>query len=493
MWFVIAVICSLFLLQGLFKAPRRRFRLRSPDSRPSSDRPFSPHSQPSPHSQRQKPDSIAAFRSKKKLPDNLVVTEEFQKAFDLIEKTNSCAYITGKAGTGKSTLLTWFRQNTRKNCVVLAPTGIAAITVEGATINSFFGFPPRLIQKSSIRMDENRRPLFQHLEMIVIDEISMVSPAVMDNIDYSLRLHRQSTRPFGGVQLIFFGDLYQLPPVITIDQAAYFEAQFGGIYFFNARVFSEIKLAYLELQTIFRQKDERFKQALNNIRDNTVTAEDLDLINSRCQPHPDHDSSLPLTLTTTNKIADLISEAKMCELSGKEYIFPAQTQGVLDRSACPADLRLALKLGARVILLKNDPQKRWVNGSMGTVSKISDSGISVEINGSVYPLDRVTWEMIGYRYHTGANNIESMVVGSFSQFPVKAAWAITIHKSQGLTLERIIVDLGARAFAHGQTYVALSRCTTLEGLILSRPISRRDIILDPKVRNFIRSQTPMIP
>jgi ATP-dependent DNA helicase PIF1 len=474
MWLLIAVICSLFLLQVVFKAPHRILP-------------------PALHSRRRKRSSTAAFQSKKKLPDNLVITKEFQKAFDLLEKTNSCAYITGKAGTGKSTLLTWFRQNTRKTCVVLAPTGIAAITVEGATINSFFGFPPRLIQKSGIRMDENRRPLFQRLEMIIIDEISMVSPAVLDNIDYSLRLHRQSTRPFGGVQLIFFGDLYQLPPVITNDQAAYFEAQFGGIYFFNARVFSEIKLAYLELQTIFRQKDERFKQALNNIRDNTVRGEDLDLINSRYQPQLVHAARpVPLTLTTTNKIADSISEAKMSELSGKEYIFPAQIRGGIDPSACPADLRLALKLGARVILLKNDPQKRWVNGSMGTVNKINDSGISVEINGSVYPIDRVTWEMIGYRYQSGAEKIEAMVVGSFSQFPVKAAWAITIHKSQGLTFERIIVDLGARAFAHGQTYVALSRCTTLEGLILSRPISRKDIILDPKVRNFIRAQTPMI-
>jgi len=478
MWLLIAVISSLFLLKRLYKGPpRRRFH---------------------PPSHRKTP---TTFRSKKRLPDNLVITEEFQKAFDLMEKTPSCAYITGKAGTGKSTLLTWFRQNTRKHCVVLAPTGIAAITVEGATINSFFGFPPRLIRKTSIRPDENRRPLFQRLEMIIIDEISMVSPAVLDGIDYSLRLHRQCTRPFGGVQLIFFGDLYQLPPVISKDQAAYFEAQFGGIYFFNALVFREINFAYLELQTIFRQKDQQFKQALNNIRDNTVTTEDLDLINSRYHPQPVPASAhppltlatnIPLTLTTTNKLADSISKAKMSELSGKEYIFPAKIQGGIDPSAYPADLLLTLKRGARVILLKNDPQKRWVNGTMGVVTQISDSGISVEISGSVYPLDRATWEVIEYRYHSGSNNIEATVAGSFSQFPVKAAWAITIHKSQGLTFERIIVDLGDGAFVHGQTYVALSRCTSLEGLILTKPVRRKDIILDAKVRNFIRAQTAVV-
>ena len=218
MWIFIAVVAALLLLQGLFKTPRCRRRLLSPDS----------------PGRKLSPKAATVFRSKKKLPDNLVITEEFQKAVDLMEKS-PCAYITGKAGTGKSTLLTWFRQNTRKNCVVLAPTGLAAITVEGATINSFFGFPPQLIQKTTIRPDENRRSLLQHLEMIIIDEVSMVRPDVLDGIDYSLRLHRQSTRPFGGVQLIFFGDLYQLPPVISADQVDYFEARFGGIYFLTRR------------------------------------------------------------------------------------------------------------------------------------------------------------------------------------------------------------------------------------------------------------------
>ena len=240
-----------------------------------------------------------------------------------------------------------------------------------------------------------------------------------------------------------------------------------------------------------------------------MTAEDLDLINSRYQPplarapqHPTSHHPAPqhptphhpgLTLTTTNKMADAISRAKMSQLSGKEFVFPAIIQGKIEPPAYPADQFLTLKPGARVMLLKNDPQKRWVNGTMGIVSQINDAGISVEINGSSYPLERATWEVIEYRYHPAGNNIRAMVAGSFSQFPVKAAWAITIHKSQGLTFDRITVDLGAGAFAHGQTYTALSRCTSLDGLVLTKPVRRKDIILDDKVKNFIRAQKDFIP
>jgi ATP-dependent DNA helicase PIF1 len=429
------------------------------------------------------------FTPQTPLPDNLVITAEFQRILDVMEHTGKCAYITGKAGTGKSTLLTYFRQTTRKRCVVLTPTGVAALTVEGATINSFFGFPPRLLESKNIPLDKHKQPLYQALELIIIDEVSMVRPDVLDAIDYSLRLHRQSIRPFGGVQLIFFGDLYQLPPVVSQDLAGYFDAHFGGVYFFNARVFRELDLTCLELQTIFRQKNEQFKEALNRLREGVVHDGDLALINSRYQPQfvPAPDDRR-LTLTTTHHQAERISRERLLALSGPEHIYRAVVKGRVDQASFPTDPRLSLKPGAQVMLLKNDPQMRWVNGSMGIIRKLSAFELSLEIKGSVYKLSPATWEVMEYRYHTAEKKILTIAVGSFSQFPVKPAWAITIHKSQGLTFDQLIIDLGTGAFEHGQVYVALSRCRSLDGIVLTKPLQRRDIIVDERVKEFIQAK-----
>lgn len=421
----------------------------------------------------------------KKRP-RLLITEEFQQAFHLMENTSSCVYITGKAGTGKSTLLTWFRQQTKKRLVILAPTGIAALNVNGATIHSFFRFLPQVVEPGDIRLDPERVHLFRQLDAIVIDEVSMVRADVMDGIDHALKLHRSNDLPFGGVQMIFFGDLYQLLPAVGRDLTGYFRSRFGGICFFNARVFDRVKLNYIQLQTIFRQKDDAFKHLLNSVRENNISDEQLALLNTRCIPgHAPAAGDLRLTLTTTNKVADAINTGRMANLPGKSHRFEAAIDGNIDINACPADACLVLKKGAQVMLLKNDPEKRWVNGSLGRVVRIGRDKITVRIGKRSYPVERTTWEVVEYKYDRKKQKINPDTAGSFTQFPLRPAWAMTIHKSQGRTFDQVIIDLGPGAFTHGQTYVALSRCTSLDGIILKTPIRREDLILDPGVKKFI--------
>jgi len=374
---------------------------------------------------------------------------------------------------------------------MLAPMGIAAIKVEGATINSFFHFPPKIIDNRNIFPDRKRQELFKRLEMIIIDEVSMVRADIIDGIDYSLRINRQNNAPFGGVQMIFFGDLYQLAPVIVGNGLKqYFERHYGGVYFFNARVFTKLDFQYLELQIIFRQKDEQFKNILNSVRENKISASELAVLNKQYQPgHTYEENDLHLTLTATNKVMESINRERMENQPGKEYRFQAIITGNMDPSSYPTDPVLVLKQGAQIMLLKNDSKKRWVNGSLGRISQISNSAIWVEINGSSYFLERANWEVIEYAYNSKEKKIDAVVKGSFSQFPIQAAWAMTIHKSQGQTFNSIVIDLGNGAVSHGQTYVALSRCTSLEKIILKSPIRKRDIILDENVKQFIHSKT----
>ncbi|TWJ00831.1 UvrD-like helicase family protein [Mucilaginibacter frigoritolerans] len=430
------------------------------------------------------------FIGKNKLPEGLIITDEFNKAFDLMENSTKCAYITGKAGTGKSTLLTYFRQKTRKNVIVLAPTGIAAIQVEGSTIHSFFRFAPQLLEKKHISKDYARQDLFNKVNMIIIDEISMVRADLLDGIDYALRINRNNNTPFGGVQMVFFGDLYQLPPVVVgKDLTQYFEEHFGGIYFFNAKVFREINLEYIELQKIFRQKDSDFKDILNSIREAKVSALELLVLNKRYIPYYINDTkNVSLTLTTTNNIADDVNRNQMNSLQSKEYIYNATISGKFDKASYPTEPYLSLKKGAQIMMLKNDSQKRWVNGSLGIIQDLSSSNILIKIDNVTYTIEKATWEVIEYEYNKEENKIEAIVTGSFTQYPLKPAWAMTIHKSQGQTFDNVIIDLGNGAFAHGQTYVALSRCTSLEGIVLKSQIRYQDIILDSKVANFIKEK-----
>jgi ATP-dependent DNA helicase PIF1 len=425
---------------------------------------------------------LPLFRKKPRL----VITEEFRQACDTMERTNACVYITGKAGTGKSTLLSWFRQHTKKRLVVLAPTGIAALNVNGATIHSFFRLPPQVVEPKDISFDAERAGLLRQLDTIIIDEVSMVRADVMDGIDHSLRLHRKNNAPFGGVQMIFFGDLHQLLPAVTRDLTGYFHSRFGGLCFFNARVFDHIALTCIQLQTIFRQKDETFKQLLNSLRENNITDKQLALLNTRCIPgHTPTPGDLRLTLTTTNKVADTINTERMNSLPGKPHRFHAITDSNKDSNSYPADAVLTLKKGAQVMLLKNDPEKRWVNGTLGRIVRLQRDCITVRIGKGEYPVGRTTWEMVEYRYNPQKQKIETNTSGAFTQFPLRPAWAMTIHKSQGRTFDQVIIDLGPGAFTHGQTYVALSRCTSLNGIILKTPIRREDLILDPGVKQFV--------
>lgn len=422
------------------------------------------------------------------------INDEFQHAIDLIEHGSSCLFLTGKAGTGKSTLLHYVRETTTKATAVLAPTGVAALNVGGQTIHSFFQFPPRLIDPGTIRKRKNAK-LLQKLETLIIDEVSMVRADVMDGIDTALRLNRDNIHtPFGGVQVILCGDLFQLPPIVRdAEMKTFFDEQYGGPYFFGAKVFDELNPYSLELTTIYRQRDEDFIYVLNKIRENNVDAELLGLLNARVQrEHDERNDASFITLTATNQAAFRKNQACLERINAPSYTFRASVTGTFDEAIFPTEELLELKRGAQVMLIRNDPMKRWVNGSIGRVSTVTDEKVCVEIEGTSYELEPETWKNIRYRYNRETQQIEEEEVGSFTQYPLRLAWAITIHKSQGQTFDKVMIDLGRGAFAHGQTYVALSRCTSLNGIVFNRPVTRRDILFDPRVYDYSRVFPPAL-
>lgn len=422
-------------------------------------------------------------------PANLTVTPDFESALRRMEHSADSLFITGRAGTGKSTLLHVFRQQTRKNLVVLAPTGLAAINVGGQTIHSFFLLPPKLITPDQVRKNHRQMKVIQALDTLVIDEISMVRADVLQAIDLSLRMHRESSKPFGGVQMIFFGDVFQLPPVVSRDVQGYFEQHYGGAYFFDAPAYKDINPQRIELQQVFRQNDTSFLYLLNALRDQSFTSDDLDILNQRVGASIDEGEKHPaITLTSRVNTAEDINLSHLALLKTREHIYQAKVEGQFTDETAPAEASLRLKKGAQVMLLNNDSGKRWVNGTLATIAHLDGDEIWVKIDDDVYPLQPVTWEKFAYAFDNDAGKITETVQGSFSQFPLKLAWAMTIHKAQGKTFDRVTIDLGSGAFTHGQTYVALSRCRTLEGISLRQPIRARDIMLDPQVVNFYRQQ-----
>lgn len=384
----------------------------------------------------------------------------------------------------------YFRSKTKKNIVVLAPTGIAAINVTGSTIHSFFRFPLDVIEPNRITKNEDRVQLFAKLDIIIIDEISMVSADMMDGIDYALRLHRENNLPFGGVQMVFFGDLYQLPPVVVGQELKnYFNTEFGSPYFFSAHVFRQFNFRIIELQRIFRQSDPSFIGLLNNIREGKTIQNELSNLNTRVVPNfAAQRDDLFITLATTNAIADSENHRRLNHLTTSAQTYQATIQGTFEESAYPTDFLLTLKKSAQIMMTKNDPSKRWVNGTIGKISNLKEATIEVEIEGSKYEVEKAVWEVIEYKYNRDEKKIGPLVKGSFTQYPVKLAWAVTIHKSQGRTFDQVVIDLGNGAFAHGQTYVALSRCRSFEGIILKQNIRTFDVIVDPKVRAFMKQR-----
>jgi ATP-dependent DNA helicase PIF1 len=422
-------------------------------------------------------------------PAGVAPTEEFQAACDHLREGKGHLFVTGRAGTGKSTLLKCVRDLLEDKMVVVAPTGLAAVNVGGQTIHSFFGLPPRLVRKDDIRRGRNAR-IMRSLELLVIDEVSMVRSDIMWAIDQSLRLNRGRVRePFGGVRLAMFGDLHQLPPVIDEGEvAAHLETEHGGPFFFDVGALREGHgTALIELNQVFRQKDEALIGVLNKVRDGDAEEDDLAVLNERVHPIRTLSEGEPyVILVPTNAAARRINAAYLEALTGRAMTYEAGVTGEFNEGAQPTDATMVLKPGAKVMMLRNDTDRRWVNGTIARVSKVEPDKVWVEVDGEEHEVERVSWENRRYAFDKDLETIVETVAGTFKQFPLRLAWALTIHKSQGLTLDKVYIDLGRGTFAHGQAYVALSRCRTLEGLALARPLRPSDILFDPAVMGYRR-------
>lgn len=421
----------------------------------------------------------------------LKLSAEQQAVFDRIETTRENLFVTGRAGTGKSTLLNHLSWNTSKQVVICAPTGVAALNVGGQTIHSLFRLPIGVIADHAIEHTAELRKLLNTIDTLVIDEVSMVNADLLDAVDRSLRQARQRPHEaFGGVQVVLFGDPYQLAPVPgDSDERAYFEDQYRSMWFFDAKVWNDTDLRIFELTVIHRQHEDEFKYMLNAVRHGMVTAEIAGRLNATgARPAPTDGA---ITLATTNSTVSRINASALARLPGKAKTAKAELSGEFGGRSYPADEALELKVGAQVMFLRNDSEQRWVNGSIGTVTRM-DSTVWVEIDGETHQVQPAIWEKYRYSYSASTKSLKKDIVAEFTQFPLRLAWAVTIHKSQGKTYERAIVDLGTRSFAPGQTYVALSRITALDGLYLSRPLRPSDIIVDENVRRFM-SRAGAIP
>lgn len=427
--------------------------------------------------------------------------KEFQDALNLIQYTRQSVFLTGKAGTGKSTFLKYVCANTKKKYVVLAPTGIAAINAGGSTLHSFFKLPfhpllpddPNFSLKggklhSFLKYSSEHRKLIKQLELVIIDEISMVRADIIDFIDKVLRVYSQNMRePFGGKQVLLVGDVYQLEPVVKSDEREILNRFYPTPYFFSARVFNEMELVSIELTKVYRQSDPAFVGVLDHIRNNTATAADLQLLNTRYNSEiVSNENDMYVTLATRRDVVDYINEKKLAELPGDSVTLKGEIKGEFPENSLPTQMELEVKPGAQIIFIKNDPDKRWVNGTIGTIAGIDEEETLYVIteDGGEYDVKKDKWSNIRYRYNETEKKIEEEELGVFIQYPIRLAWAITIHKSQGLTFSRVVIDFTGGVFAGGQAYVALSRCTSLDGIQLKKQISRSDIFIRPEIITF---------
>ena len=428
--------------------------------------------------------------------------KEFQDALNLIQYTRQSVFLTGKAGTGKSTFLRYICANTKKKYVVLAPTGIAAINAGGSTMHSFFKLPfyPILPDDPNLSLQRGRiheffkyakphRKLLEQIELVIIDEISMVRADIIDAVDRILRVYSRNLRePFGGKQILLVGDVFQLEPVVKNDEREILNRFYPTPYFFSARVFSEIDLVSIELQKVYRQTDPVFVSVLDHIRNNTAGAADLQLLNTRYGTQIEqNEEDMYITLATRRDNVDYINDKKLAELPGEPVTFEGEIEGDFPESSLPTSKDLILKPGAQIIFIKNDYDRRWVNGTIGTISGIDDEDGTIYVitdDGKECDVKPDSWRNIRYRYNEEKKEIEEEVLGTFTQYPIRLAWAITVHKSQGPTFSRVVIDFTGGVFAGGQAYVALSRCTSLEGIQLKKPINRADIFVRQEIVNF---------
>lgn len=422
------------------------------------------------------------------------ISKEFKDCWNVIKSGNPIIFITGKAGTGKSTFLQYALlrlKRLNKNVVVVAPTGVAALNVKGQTIHKFFGFPPKTIDLDSIRKLSSRE-LYEKLDVLIIDEVSMVRADLFDAIERFLRLNGPDPDlPFGGVQIILVGDLFQLSPIVNRSaDARLFGSKYKSEFFFDAHCMSSCDLIPLELTKAYRHEDQHFVNILDRIRYAENHRSSVAEVNRTCFLRSRKDLKQAITLTCTNKVADDINYTYLENITKKEYVFEGSVDGRFnikdDRLPSPYTLRL--KLGAQVMFTKNDSKKRWVNGTIGIVKKLSDKLIYVEIEDNnckfIYSVQRTVWESYEHKYDYEHRKVISEVIGKYVQFPLMLAWAVTIHKSQGKTLSNVLIDLGSGAFTHGQVYVALSRCRSLFGISLVNPIKMSDIKCHERVKQF---------
>ena len=426
---------------------------------------------------------------------------EFQDAWEVLQHTHRSVFLTGKAGTGKSTFLKFIRANTKKKTVVLAPTGIAAVNVGGQTMHSFFKIPfkpmvpddpdyanPARLRKM-LRYTKEKVKLIQQLELIIIDEISMVRADIIDFVDRVLRVYSGNMRePFGGKQLLLVGDIFQLEPVVTHDTRDILRRYYKNFFFFNARAFDQINLVAIELRKIYRQSDNDFIALLDRVRVNHATRADMVRLNQRCNPdYQEVNDEFAITLATRRDTVDSINDEHMKALKTPEFVYEGAIEGDFPENSLPTAFHLALKEGAQVIFIRNDREGRWCNGTIGKVTRLSESTVFVALEtGEEMKVEREIWENMQYTYNEKEKKVEEKVLGSFAQIPLKPAWALTVHRSQGLTFNHVVIDFAGGAFTGGQTYVALSRCTSLEGITLLKPLSERDIIVNLAVVDFSR-------
>ena len=398
--------------------------------------------------------------------------------------TQGNLFLTGRAGTGKSTLLKKIVAAAGDRAVVLAPTGIAAVNIGGQTLHSFFKFPPRLIEPTDVRRLRTAR-LIKAVETLIIDEVSMVRSDMLDAIDRSLKLNRGSKRPFGGVRMILSGDLHQLPPVVRGEEHEILEERYGGAYFFNAPGFRDGEFSLLALKHVFRQSDPKFLAILGSIRQGRLLPADQRLLEDCVTDRSAIDASeTHVVLTPNNNNAFRINLARLDALGSRAKTYPASIDGKFDERTFPTEADLELKEGARVMLIRNAPEGRWVNGTLATVEGFGDKSVIVAIKGRAYEIEPVAWENHRYSLDNDTQKVKRETIGTFKQLPLRLAYAITIHKSQGMTLDRVYLDFDRGMFAHGQAYVALSRATSLEGLELSRALRPRDLVIDRRAFQF---------